>query len=648
MNINSLRTIGLIFLSVCCVAAYAVSGKYTVEDFAKTREYSDAALSPDGKYIAFVVPDKDAKKGFVKNKIAVIRLSDRKATSVATVPGDLTVVNVGWLNNERFMFRAAYQLGYDARPKLEPDYYAMNADGSKKAFIYGPNVETQASKASRVVRDSAPGYISDLLYDDDNHILMTKFTGEMVKVNVYTGAQYPVDRLPANAVGAVIDHSGEPLYGYGRSEYNDSIVYKKGESGWERIAEFRQGKATWRPLAIHEDGRRVYVESEHLGDTKALAIWDPKTDETELIYRHDFVDHNRIWSQDGRTLLGVKAEPAYFEYSILNTSHKDGKIWKILTNSFPKYDVEVLDITRDGQLALFSLSDAKNPGDYYLFDMKTKKAEFLVSKSSWLDPKDMADKKPIQFKARDGLTIRGYLTTPNGKNAENLPMVVYVHGGPHGLRDHYEFDEMVQWMAFNGYAVLQVNYRGSGGYGADFEHLGYRRWGREMQDDLTDATHWAIKEGIADKNRICIAGASYGGYATGMGLVREPDLYQCGIGGVGVYDLTLMYEKGDIQRRTSGVKTMEMYIGRNEKELKANSAVYNADKITKPIFLWQGALDERVPDAHYYAFAEALKQHGKSVELMIKDDEGHGFSDEKNREELFIKVNNFLQTHIGK
>ncbi|NVJ59683.1 MAG: S9 family peptidase [Gammaproteobacteria bacterium] len=648
MLVNKLKRLTLLFVAIASLSVVAAEKKYTVKDFAKRYEYTGAALSPDGKYVAFVVPDGTTSQGYIKNKIAVLDLETRKPTTVAAVPGDQTALNVMWLNDNRFMFRAGLQLGYDAQPKLEADFYAMDADGGDRKIIYGPGVEAQASKASRVVRDSVGGYVADVMYDDDKHIIVAKFTGELVKLNIYTGAQYPVDRLPPNARGAVLDKNGQPLYASGQSDYNDTIVYKKGNDGWERVAEFKQTENAWTPLAVHEDGERVYVSSEKMGKTTALAIWNPKNDKTELVYSHPFVDHSRIWSQDGRTLLGVEAEPGYLEYKMLNTEHKDGKVWKILTDSFPKYRINVLDITTDGDLALFQLSDATNPGDYYLFDMKSKKAEFLVSQASWLDPNDMADKKPIEYKTRDGLTVRGYLTLPKGKEAKNLPLVVQVHGGPHGPRDQYAFEPDVQWMAYNGYAVLQVNYRGSGGYGKAFERMGHRKWGREMQDDVTDATKWAIDQGIADKDRVCIAGASYGGYATSMGLVREPELYQCGIGGVGVYDLTLMYEKGDIQRRTSGEKYLQMVLGENEKELKANSAVYNADKITKPVFLWQGAQDERVPDAHYYAFAEALKKAGKEVELLIKDDEGHGFVEAENREELFSKMLAFLDKHIGK
>ncbi|MFT5995371.1 MAG: dipeptidyl aminopeptidase/acylaminoacyl peptidase, partial [Glaciecola sp.] len=198
-----------------------------------------------------------------------------------------------------------------------------------------------------------------------------------------------------------------------------------------------------------------------------------------------------------------------------------------------------------------------------------------------------------------------------------------------------------------GYAVVQINFRGSGGYGDAFEEAGYRKWGREMQDDVTDATLWAVEQGYADKDRLCIYGGSYGGYSALMGVVREPDLYQCAMGYVGVYSMPIFYTHGDIPKRASGVKYLERVIGTDQEVMLANSPAYNVDKIKAALFIAHGKKDVRVPMEQYYALTEALDKIGKPYESMLRE-EGHGYSLEQNRYDLYNKMITFFDKHTKK
>lgn len=227
-------------------------------------------------------------------------------------------------------------------------------------------------------------------------------------------------------------------------------------------------------------------------------------------------------------------------------------------------------------------------------------------------------------------------------------LVVYPHGGPHGPRDFWRFDQDAQMLASRGYAVLQLNFRGSGGYGREFMYSGYRKWGLEMQDDLTDATNWAIESGLADAKRICIYGASYGGYASLMGIVKEPDLYQCAIGYVGVYSLPMMFEEGDITDSQFGINYLNQALGTDQEDLKRRSLAYNVDKIKAAVFLVHGAKDERVPIEQAQFLMRQLDKRGYPYELMIKEKEGHGFYKEEHRLELYERMLTFLEKHIGK
>jgi dipeptidyl aminopeptidase/acylaminoacyl peptidase len=255
--------------------------------------------------------------------------------------------------------------------------------------------------------------------------------------------------------------------------------------------------------------------------------------------------------------------------------------------------------------------------------------------------------KPVAFKARDGLELRGYLTLPPQGQQKNLPAVILVHGGPHGVRDYWQYDSEAQFLAHRGFAVLQVNYRGSGGYGNKFQESGYQQWGLSMQDDLTDATHWLVKEGYADANRLAIVGGSYGGYAALMGVVREPKLYRCAVTYVGVSDLTIQAEDSDTATHKSGEDYLERALGKDEESLKKRSALYNIDRIQAPIFIAHGKDDKRVPFSNAFKLREALEKAGKPFEWMAKDSEGHGFQQEPNRYEYYMRLAEFLEKHTA-
>jgi dipeptidyl aminopeptidase/acylaminoacyl peptidase len=260
----------------------------------------------------------------------------------------------------------------------------------------------------------------------------------------------------------------------------------------------------------------------------------------------------------------------------------------------------------------------------------------------------MAQMEPVALKARDGQALHGYLTRPSGKeSARNLPLVVYVHGGPYGIWDNWDFDPEVQMLASRGYAVLQVNYRGSGGYGYDFMRAGYHEWGGKMQDDVTDATRWAIAQGIADAGRVCIYGASYGGYAALEGAVKDPDLYKCAIGYVGVYDLRQWAGHNDMAKSPAGFGSIDEHIGSDDADLWNRSPLAGADRIRAKVMLVVGGADARVPKAQGEAMRAALIKNKNEPEWVYEGREGHGFYAEEHVTQLYEKLLSFLDKQIG-
>jgi dipeptidyl aminopeptidase/acylaminoacyl peptidase len=314
----------------------------------------------------------------------------------------------------------------------------------------------------------------------------------------------------------------------------------------------------------------------------------------------------------------------------------------------PGYEIEFTSTNKAEDKFIVATYSDRTRGKRYLYDKTTKQLEFLADVTPWLPEDQLAAMTPVQYTSRDGLVIHGYLTLPKGVPAVNLPVVVNVHGGP-WARDVWGFNPEVQFLASCGYAVLQMNFRGSVGYGRQFWEASFREWGRKMQDDVTDGVHWLIKEGIADPKRVAIYGGSYGGYATLAGLAFTPDLYAAGVDYVGVSNLlTFMrsvppYWKPFLAMMQEMVGDMEA----DEAMLKAASPVYHADRITAPLLIAQGAKDPRVVKAESDQMVEAMRKRGVEVEYIVKDDEGHGFHNEENRFEFYEAMERFLGKHIG-
>jgi dipeptidyl aminopeptidase/acylaminoacyl peptidase len=332
---------------------------------------------------------------------------------------------------------------------------------------------------------------------------------------------------------------------------------------------------------------------------------------------------------------------------------KSAQLQKDLHEVFPGDSLRLQNFSADGKRALVLVTNDRSPGKYYLYDETKQSVEQITARAPWIDPKLMGEVKPITYKARDGLDIAGYLTTPPGKAPKKLPLIVYPHGGPYAVRDIDGFDPYAQFFASRGYAVLQMNFRGSGGYGTKFLEAGAREWGGKMQDDVTDAVKWAVSQGVADEGRVCIFGASYGGYAALMGAAMTPDIYRCVISYAGVTDLESMFQPrimgriGYRDRAPEEIVFLNRMIGdrKDAEYLHERSPAWNAAKIRAPVFIAHGELDMVVPFSNAQAMKSALEREHKPVEFFSRTDEGHGFEQEANEIALFTQVETFLRKY---
>jgi dipeptidyl aminopeptidase/acylaminoacyl peptidase len=325
----------------------------------------------------------------------------------------------------------------------------------------------------------------------------------------------------------------------------------------------------------------------------------------------------------------------------------DAVLHKTLSGMFPDAYVHFVNFTDDGQKLLFGVSSDRDPGSYYLFDRKTGKADILLSNMPLIDPADMGQRKPISFAARDGLAISGYLTLPKAAGGKKLPMILMPHGGPIGIADEWYFDPDAQFLASRGYAVLQVNYRGSDGRGPGYREAGYREWGGKMLDDLVDGVKWASAQPGIDGSHACVFGASFGAYAALMLAAREPAMFKCSVGTAGVYYLPRLFDDGKTKGNTQKTSFLKRTLGDDVAALESASPTRLADRITVPVLLVHGKKDETAPIGHAEMMRDALVKAGHPPEWMVVENEGHGFYDSEHQKQYYLKLESFLAKHLG-
>jgi len=635
-----------------------------IEYFTKNSEKRNAIISPDGNHIVVILKQKQ------KEVFGIIDVKQNKIVSVIGTRGaGGNVGKVQWVSNTRLVYTIYQIKKMDQRQMGSGELFAVNVDGSRHNIIFGYRAgqKTTGTNLRKRKASYASHTILDLLEDDEKNILIAYYPWKLYgkywrqnpnaktlirKLNIYNGKLKNVDVLPISQANAIVDNQGIVRFSIGVSKNNESLVSYKENKGakWKQFSLDDFEGTHINPFSFSEDNQSVYL-SANVGDgTRALYLLDLKSKTTKKLFHDESIDMSRlVFNFEKRRIIYVATEKSLPVYHYLEPKNIKSKLHKKLMKAFTGQDVEITSATKDGSKMIALVNADTNPGDFYLFDTKTLNAQYLMSRNSWVDPDLMIKTESINFKTRDGQAIQGYLTRPKNKNNDLLPLVVYPHGGPHGVRDEWYYQGDVQLLANRGYAILQVNYRGSGGFGNAFEDIGHGKWGTLMQDDITDATQALIDQKIADPARICIYGASYGGYAALMGTVREPELYKCAIGSMGVYDLSMMFEKGDIPNYLkNGLAYLKEAVGDNIDDMKRRSPVYNVDKIKANILLIHGTKDERAPIEQVIKLKEAFDKIHKNHDWLELKNEGHGYNNNENRKIIFQKILDFLDNNIGK
>lgn len=642
-------------MGIALVSGGAAASPPPIEDFVRHPTYSTAKISPDGQYLAMTVDRGE------QDVLTVLRTRDMSIVKINQLPEQKSVGSFHWVSPNRLMFNSIRKFGRFARPFGTGEWYGVNADGSQpRALVFfGTRDVTQRGKQ---VKGSFS--LLDTLEDDDQNVLMSVsyprsadgVGTEVVLFDTIAGSWKTVAKAPRENCSISLDSQKVPRFAVCFDDEDDqgryeshSELYRRGDDGkWTLI---NSSKSSGKRLSVGGGGAggQIYAT---LSDGKAPAAFgviDPQTGQFKTLFQDPVSDPSAyIESVDGKTVLGVVTEAGAPRVTMVDESHPDAELYASLAAAFPGQFVNFSGGTEDGKQVLVSVRSDRNPGELYLYDRDSGKARFLMQGRKWLDPERMASVKPFSLTTRDGLKIHGYLTIPKGSTGKNLPMIVNVHGGPMGPRDDWAFNWETQLLASRGYMVMQVNYRGSGGFGKAFQDMAYGQWAQGIMNDIIDATRWTIDQGYADANRVCIYGGSFGGYASLMAPARDQQLFKCAFGYVGLYSADIQMKLSDTSRSESGMRYLVRAFGSTQAERDAMSPALHAQKIKLPVYLAAGARDARCPPEHTEAMAKSLTLAGNPPEgVIIQSGEMHGFYKEENNLRLYTEMLKFFDRHIG-
>lgn len=605
-------------------AAPARAKRIPLRDFFRNPERSGFQISPDGNTLAFMQPYQSRMNVFVQPRAGgePVRLTSETERDIA---------GYFWKGPRRIVYLKDF--------KGDENFHVVAAD-------LGGGTPVDLTPFDKV-----RAMIVDDRYDNDDEMIvaLNKRNAEVFDVyrlDLNTRELTLIAENPGNITGWLTDHAGSLRLAIATDGVNTSILHRPNDGAAFQTVITTNFKEQISPLFFDFDNKLLFASSNIGRDKAAIVRIDPATaKEDSIIFQHPEVDVSGLdWSHKRKVYTEVqfitwKRERKFFDA-------ETQAIFADLETRLPGYEIDLQSNNRDEDVFVVAAWSDRTQGVRYLYERASGKLTKLAEITPWLDENELSEMKPISYAARDGLTIHGYLTLPRG-GGTNLPLVVNPHGGP-WARDIWGYNPEVQFLANRGYAVLQVNFRGSVGYGRSFWEASFHQWGKTMQDDVSDGVKYVVEQGLADRKRVAIYGGSYGGYATLAGLAFTPELYACGVDYVGVSNLFTFLKTIPPYWKPLLDMFYEM-VGDPEKDkelLAAASPVLHADRIRAPLLIAQGAQDPRVNVDESDQMVAALQKHGVPVEYIVKDNEGHGFHNEENRFEFYEAMEKFLDKYL--
>jgi dipeptidyl aminopeptidase/acylaminoacyl peptidase len=604
----------------------AIPAQIPLRDFFRNPQAAGFSISPNGKYLALLEPWNNRLNVWVE---PVEGGEAKRLTSIS----DRDISGVSWKGNDVVLF-------------------AKDNAGDENYHLYSVDRDGKNERDLTPFPDVRVTMVDDLEDNPTDVIIQTNQRDKQIfdayRLNVITGKITLAAQNPGNIQQWITDWEGKIRAATTTDGVNTSLLYRKTEqSPWKTILT-TNFKESFDPEFFSFDNQHLFGVS-NIGRDKAAAVeFDPETaKEVRVIYENPDADVGRLAYSRKRKVLTLATYKTW-KQQIVFFDRTTEDAYKYLEQQLPGFDVARVGSDKEENRFVVVLTGDRTLGSYYLYDVESKDIRKLADLGPWLHADQLAEMKPIEYQSRDGLTIHGYLTLPKGRDPKKLPVVINPHGGP-WARDDWEFNPEVQFLANRGYAVLQMNFRGSTGYGRKFFEASFKQWGGTMQDDITDGVNWIIRQGIADPKRVAIYGGSYGGYAVLEALVKTPDLYAAGVDYVGVSNLfTFMntippYWKPQLEM-------MHEMVGDPAKDkdwFQEHSPALNAGKIRTPLFVAQGEKDPRVNINESNQIVDALKKRGVTVEYLVKPNEGHGFQNEENRFAFYAAMEKFLDEHLN-
>ncbi|HTP64798.1 MAG TPA: S9 family peptidase [Geobacteraceae bacterium] len=606
--------------------------RYNLQDFFAKPERAFFRLSPDGRTLGFMQPYERRENIYVVSLAPDGKEPDFSKARRLTSETARDIAGYFWKGDSHILY--VKDFGGDE------NYHVVSVDirnGQTKDLTPLPKVRAS---------------IVDDLRDDPDHVLVQLNNRDpkvfdVYRVNVSTGESTLVAKNPGDITHWGTDHAGRVRIATKTDGVNSSLLYRASENDPFRTVLTTDFRTTVEPLFFTFDNKSLYALSNRGRDKTALVILDPNTgEEAKTLYEVTDVDIEGASYSHKRKVLTYTSFNTWKEQRHF-FDPETSALYAKLEEKLPGYEVAIQsENLAEDKFVVAAYSD-RTQGTRYVYSAKSGTLTKLGEINPRIDPADMAPMKAVTYTTRDGLTIHGYLTVPVNREARNLPVIVNPHGGP-WVRDSWGFNPEVQFLANRGFAVFQMNYRGSTGYGRAFWEKGFKQWGKAMQNDITDGVKWLIKKGIADPKRVGIYGASYGGYATLAGVTFTPDLYAAAVDYVGVANL-FTFMNTIPPYWTPYLKMMLEMVGDPEKDrelLRAASPVFHAENIKTPLFIAQGANDPRVNKNESDQMVEALRKRGVEIQYMVKDNEGHGFHNEENQFDFYGAMEVFFTKYL--
>ncbi|MEX1826425.1 alpha/beta hydrolase family protein [Luteibacter sp. CQ10] len=636
-------------LCLALPAAAATADTIPVADFARHQPMTSPRLSPDGKHFSVVYNNED---GFT-HAIAIYAIDDlQRPTALIRLPPYDVPARMTWVSANRLVVARGIQDGSIGLVRYTGELMAVDIDGKNPDYLYG--YENYGKRAATRSTDRGWGYIDGTPPKANGHFYMraTSWTDRdrstLYDVDASSGVRHQMADIGLGEMNFVVGADGVARFAHGVDNDYKYVIFHRSGDGWARLGD-DIARQQFQPFAQVAGSQRIYAMYSPHGRGGELVEQDEDGGNRKSLARDEFstLTTEGLWTAAPLRPFGTWATSGVPSVTYFDPNETISKLHRALSAKFPGELVSFVDFSEDGSQLMFEVDSDRDPGRYMLIDTHTYKVRSLFAISPWLDPAKMSERRPMRFKASDGMELEAILTFPRGKPESGLPMVLLPHGGPLGISDTWFYDRDAQFLASRGYLVLQVNYRGSGNRGSAFEHAGWLNWGTRIQDDLIDGVKWAVGQHYADAGRVCVYGGSFGGYSAMMTATRAPGLFKCAVGYAGIYDLDMMYNKGDIKDRQVGRSYLTHVIGRDEADLAAHSPVHLADKITVPVLLVHGEDDQRAPFAQFKAMKAALDAAHKPYETLTKAGERHGFVKPENVEEFYTKLQAFLDRNIG-